>query len=103
MQVVAGEYAEMIGALSAGNAAPSAVPMLSSVSGVLVKEKELCRAEYWVQNMVSPVLFSYAVSKMCALKSLPFGEHSDGDLVTARGVSCLVEIGPHCERTGCCD
>lgn len=62
------------------------VPFFSSVSGKLLKEGEgVLDAAYWTQNLVSPVLFSPAVSAI---------------LQRIKSPSIFLEIGPHCALAG---
>ena len=56
------------------------VMMFSSTLGKLLTEAP--GPEYWVQNMVSPVLFSQAVQGMTT-----YSQHSSS-------IDCLIEIGP---------
>ncbi|CAI6333724.1 unnamed protein product [Periconia digitata] len=85
MQAVSNEYLESLGSLLKNAPTADTVPMISSVTGKLVEEKEVCNAEYWVANMVSPVLFSPAVMEMCSSKGF---------------VDFLVELGPHSALEG---
>jgi acyl transferase domain-containing protein len=85
MQAVAKDYLESLGPVLKGPPTTETVPMISSVTGRLVTEKEVCAASYWVENMVSPVLFSPAVKKMCSSGS---------------EVDYLLEIGPHSALEG---
>jgi acyl transferase domain-containing protein len=85
MQAVANEYLEALGSLLKGAPTTETIPMISSVTGKLVADKEVCKPNYWVENMVSPVLFSPAVKEMC-------GSGSEVDY--------LVEIGPHSALEG---
>lgn len=87
MNVVAAEYAELMGSLEAGDYDPfSAVPMVSSVSGqVIASPAVLAKTRYWTENLVSPVKFSEA------LVNLAQGQVS----TAASAISHFVEIGPH--------
>ncbi len=61
--------------------------MVSSVSGKVIRAATLATAQYWVDNMVSPVQFSAAVQVLTqASASLKVGIGSITD---------LVEVGPH--------
>ncbi|PVH93281.1 ketoacyl-synt-domain-containing protein [Periconia macrospinosa] len=85
MQAVAKDYLESLGSMLKGPPTTETIPMISSVTGKLVASKEVCNPSYWVDNMVSPVLFSPAVMEMCG---------------TGSDVDRLVEIGPHSALEG---
>ncbi len=90
MQEIADVYLQSLGTLDSGfsNATSQrddSVAMVSSVTGTWTSTSELCQPRYWVQNMVSPVLFSDAL--LTALVS-------EADI--------LVEVGPHSALQGPC-
>ncbi|KAE8858793.1 hypothetical protein PTNB73_08273 [Pyrenophora teres f. teres] len=67
MQRLASSYLMLLQSLDTYEAeAPkdTGVVMFSSVTGTLISRKEVRRAEYWVENMVSRVEFSGALSAM---------------------------------------
>lgn len=86
MSAVALEYETLMGSLDAGDYDPfSAVTMVSSVSGqVVASPTVLSKAQYWTQNLVSPVKFSEALNTLV----------QGGQTVTSP-VTHFVEIGPH--------
>ncbi|KAL4937319.1 hypothetical protein BDV06DRAFT_227076, partial [Aspergillus oleicola] len=98
MQEIAEEYRMALGILEAPSECyPKDRPeMVSSVTGTWVEPNELLSADYWVRNMVSPVLYLDALSTLCA---------SPGENEPARKldrshrrhmpIHHLVEIGPH--------
>ncbi len=65
MEEIAFDYLESLGCLEKGQALFDLVPMISSVTGTETTSQELSQAGYWVQNMVSPVQFSQALSQLC--------------------------------------
>lgn len=74
---------------------PARVKMSSSVTGQTIDSSDLT-AEYWVTNLMSPVLFSDALSEM--LKSpgkIPRHRHRN-----ERSIDFLVEVGPHAALRG---
>ncbi|KAL4954233.1 hypothetical protein BDW69DRAFT_183680 [Aspergillus filifer] len=98
MQEIAEEYRAALGVLEAPsdcnrNFHPE---MVSSVTGTWVELSDLLRADYWVRNMVSPVLFLDALSTLCA---------SSGEAEPAKKldrshrrhmpIHHLLEVGPH--------
>ncbi|KID74173.1 Reducing polyketide synthase hmp8 [Metarhizium brunneum] len=85
MQSVSSAYAELLKDLAPLPARPGRT-MHSSVLGRVIDAAEL-GASNWVQNLVSPVRFSEAVSSLL----------SDGD---KPAVDVLVEIGPHAALKG---
>jgi acyl transferase domain-containing protein len=68
----------------------SDVTMLSSVTGRLMKPSELT-PEYWVRNLVSPVLFADAVTAMLRGSKQSFRRSTK----TKPAVDFLLELGPH--------
>lgn len=83
MLEVSDEYAEALGSLSpAGLPDLREIPMISSITGKVVSPKALATAQYWVDNLVSPVRFSDAV--------LGLMNHMPPDIITD-----YLEVGPH--------
>ncbi|KAF2202553.1 hypothetical protein GQ43DRAFT_470778 [Delitschia confertaspora ATCC 74209] len=87
MQAVAKEYRELLHGFECGNNAKPSVSarMFSSVTGREVFPDELSKPQYWVQNMVSTVLFLEAMSEMLStfMGSYKGQPHQ------------IVEVGPH--------
>lgn len=84
MLAIADEYRTLMGNLDGtekqGIKSTSQIPMVSSVSGKVILPSVLANAQYWVDNMVSPVRFSDAVQLLVQEVS---------------GLTDLVEVGPH--------
>lgn len=99
MQEIADQYLEMISPLNqAGDViAPLRRPaMVSSVTGTWISSEVIAKPEYWVQNLVSPVLFADAL----AILVRPPAESAleELDSLTKRkhmSINTLVEVGPH--------
>lgn len=96
MVPVSDEYRSLMGTLTQnpGSVVQSSdVQILSSVTGGLLDASEMGKAEYWTQNLVSPVKFSQALVALCTSnvvkKQLKVGGGAD------LPVSHLVEVGPH--------
>ncbi|KAI0442917.1 hypothetical protein F4803DRAFT_550635 [Xylaria telfairii] len=86
MLIIAKDYLSRMGTLEAG-IKTSAIPMVSTVTGQPVRLSILATAQYWVDNLVSPVRFSDAIQIVTQKGStLKVGLGSITD---------LVEIGPH--------
>lgn len=85
MKNLAGDYLQLMGNLQTGKRlpVPHSIRMFSSVTGEEVTENHL-KGQYWVENMVSPVQFTSALTKMC-----PRSSSDDSKM------PCVVEIGPH--------
>ncbi|GAB1319645.1 hypothetical protein MFIFM68171_09855 [Madurella fahalii] len=81
MLAISDEYLSLMGRLDRGAALRTAlpIPMVSSVTGKVVRPAELTKPEYWVSNMVSPVRFADAV-RVLGHKSI---------------ITDFVEVGPH--------
>lgn len=61
----------------------------SSVYGEIIESAKQLDAEYWVQNMLQPVLFQDSLRNMCIRSSSVDSED------TEKMIDTLVEIGPH--------
>ncbi|KAI1355097.1 hypothetical protein F5Y01DRAFT_327941 [Xylaria sp. FL0043] len=84
MQAVGSQYSDLMGTLESGDCQSNpAVPMISSVSGKIIPSQSLSETEYWVNNLISPVEFSRALTTLTS-------EHLRLGVITD-----LVEIGPH--------
>ncbi|KAJ6103160.1 hypothetical protein N7486_005587 [Penicillium sp. IBT 16267x] len=91
MSFIAEEYLQLMGDLSLGRrlAVPHSVHMFSTVTGEEILSENLT-AQYWVDNMVSPVRFT---SGLKAMRSRAIEKSLDLDLPGS--LPFLVEIGPH--------
>ncbi|KAI0418238.1 hypothetical protein F5X98DRAFT_123264 [Xylaria grammica] len=89
MQVVADEYRELLGTLeSCKDHGVTSIPMVSSMSGEDISSPaSLSDAQYWVDNMVSPVQFSKALSALV--------ESNSRTGIQRNSISDLIEVGPH--------
>ncbi|KAJ5725083.1 Acyl transferase/acyl hydrolase/lysophospholipase [Penicillium malachiteum] len=91
MKAIANCYMTSIGnidgAESQSKKVKARIPMVSSVSGKLIRREEMAKAEYWVNNLVSPVRFADAIHVLT--------QQSSTLKVGMRGITDLVEIGPH--------
>jgi acyl transferase domain-containing protein len=96
MNEVAAEYKALLNDLHGSDAPNTGLAMFSSVSGKEVTPSALQEAEYWVQNLVSPVRFSDALYAMCTANS----SSNSKSLVRLKTlndqtkVDDIVEIGP---------
>ncbi|KAI5917692.1 hypothetical protein F4810DRAFT_640865 [Camillea tinctor] len=91
MAAIAREYLIEMGTLEAGNGrlkgSRSSIPMVSSVTGRIIRPSILTTAQYWVDNMVSPVQFADAIRILC---------QSSLTLKVGTGIiTDIVEIGSH--------
>lgn len=99
MREVADEYLASLGDLNIGDVKTSAgskgVELFSSVTGQRVTETHL-GAQYWVDNMVSPVRFHEALSSMC-FSRISQGQASLKMNSNAENIfaDTVLEIGPH--------
>ncbi|PYH87840.1 polyketide synthase [Aspergillus ellipticus CBS 707.79] len=94
MAEIAEQYYTSMGKLEAPSKRKKSPFMVSSVTGELVSDKKLADPEYWVRNMVSPVLFHDAVSYLCA-QTGKTPRKIDGSHRYTIGIDHLLEIGPH--------
>ncbi|KAH2773310.1 hypothetical protein KXW10_002572 [Aspergillus fumigatus] len=102
MQKLADEYQSAMGTLEKPSCEKKKIPvMLSSVTGDWVSSLELMDPAYWVRNMVSPVLFSDAVSRICS-SSRKQTRKIDRSHRYHMAINHLLEIGPHAALQGPC-
>jgi acyl transferase domain-containing protein/NADPH:quinone reductase-like Zn-dependent oxidoreductase len=87
MANAASKYERLIHNIQPQQPCPQSMSMVSSVTGLEISFDELCKPEYWVRNMTSPVRFSDAAARMCV------GPSADEDHFSK--LSQLIEIGPH--------
>jgi acyl transferase domain-containing protein len=73
--------------------------MISTVTGAHIKTEEVCKPEYWVRNLISPVQFSDALASICQ-PSLRGYKKLDGSHRNEVSVTGLIEIGPHSALSG---
>ncbi|KAL8665801.1 MAG: hypothetical protein Q9202_001923 [Teloschistes flavicans] len=100
MEPIVSEYLKAMGQLEKGNK-QSKVRMMSSVSGEIVREAEVCNGLYWVKNLLCPVNFLQAM-KLCCMRSpestvIKKLDRSHYDEISSR---LWVEIGPHSALAG---
>ncbi|OJJ38044.1 hypothetical protein ASPWEDRAFT_106140 [Aspergillus wentii DTO 134E9] len=103
MHEIAGHYQRAIGSLDRDSSDANDPPeMVSSVTGTWAAPDELRRASYWVRNMVSPVLFSQAVSKLFSETTSDPIKKLDRSHRRKLPIHHLVEVGPHSVLQGPC-
>ena len=98
MEAVAGVYMRLLGDLESLDKLGSsrAIHMFSSVTGFPVSSDEAESAQYWVDNLVSPVRFTTGLIATC-FQSVTKGRQPVRLKDTAENVflNDIVEIGPH--------
>ncbi|KAK4183162.1 hypothetical protein QBC35DRAFT_125003 [Podospora australis] len=103
MEAVATEYLSYLSNLHPGSTGQKTtkVKMVSSVTTRFLSSEEACSGAYWVQNMVSPVRFTEAISLCCATApsdDMPkLLDLSHKHTITTHG---WLEIGPHSALQG---
>nr|UWV21338.1 polyketide synthase 5 [Chaetomium globosum] len=88
MEPLASDYAKRLEGLKPSAVGVSSVRMFSSVTGQEIGHETLLDGSYWVQNLLSPVLFSQAVKLMSE-------ERYDGE-----PIDTIVEVGSHSQLGG---
>lgn len=88
MATVASDYLALLGSLAPQRSDDIIIPMVSTVSGTTVKPSSLSEAKYWVDNLVSPVRFSDAISEITRGIS---NMNTPGN----QTISDIIEVGPH--------
>ncbi|KAL4934290.1 uncharacterized protein BDV17DRAFT_296996 [Aspergillus undulatus] len=102
MREIAAEYCTAIGQLEAAASHTKRRPeMVSSVTGTWIESSELLKPEYWVRNMVSPVLFSDALSTLCSSLTEP-PKKLDRSHRRNMPIHHLLEVGPHSVMQAAC-
>ncbi|KAI1387273.1 uncharacterized protein F4822DRAFT_430025 [Hypoxylon trugodes] len=81
MEEIADRYKELMGSLQINVGCDPAAIMVSSVTGELISPEILSKAQYWVDNLVSPVRFADAVITLMQQWVEP--------------LTNMIEIGPH--------
>jgi acyl transferase domain-containing protein len=95
MNTIADKYANSIQDLCSDDFLESAT-MVSSVTREIVPVQELSKSAYWVQNLISPVRFSEALSQICQAGKNQKGRNNENSFI----VNDLLEIGPHSTLQG---
>ncbi|EEQ31726.1 Type I Iterative PKS [Microsporum canis] len=96
MQLVADAFLHALGSVDPKQ---SDIPMFSSVTEQLIEEPSMLRAQYWMQNLVSPVRFSGALTNLLGYS--PRGKARRRRAGVTQW-SALVEVGPHEALKGPC-
>jgi len=101
MHKIADEYLSKLGILKkpldlCGTDKPA---MVSTVTGTYITANDVCQPEYWIRNLLSPVLFLDAMESICQA-SLGNYKKLDGSHRSEISVTDLVEIGPHSALRG---
>lgn len=96
MNEIAAEYLTHIEGLENGDSVtPERIKFTSSVTGQAISGKELCKAEYWVRNMISPVRFKEALENTCCRQNQEIRKKLDGSHRDIAIIHNILEIGPH--------
>ena len=107
MKAVADQYLNLLGDVSIKLSEDTAVTagegetvMFSSLTGEQISKEVLATGQYWVDNMVSPVRFTQALSAMCSPSTGGVRRRmgKSGDVP----VHQLVEVGPHSALQSAC-
>jgi acyl transferase domain-containing protein len=102
MEEIATEYQTALGSLEKPYRQEQTRPqMVSSVTGTWADPVELIQPEYWVRNMVSPVLFLDALSTLCSSSGDP-PKKLDRSHIRDYPIHHLLEVGPHSVMQGAC-
>ncbi|KAJ2998897.1 hypothetical protein NUW58_g172 [Xylaria curta] len=93
MRPIAEDYAASIGSLEGGSE-PKSITMVSSVTGQVVEPDVLATPQYWVDNLLLPVQFTRALSRLTRLAEQTSSSVS-GNQAKPFALTDLIEIGPH--------
>ncbi|KAH8429841.1 type I polyketide synthase [Aspergillus melleus] len=101
MEAVKEEYRLALSHIDRDPVQHDLIPMISSVTGTIARPRMLCDPDYWVQNLVSQVRFSPAVSLLAVQSGKPPRiQLTSRKPQTLSGINMLVEIGPHSTLQG---
>ena len=91
MQPISDRYLISIGTIKGADRqctkVKARIPMVSSVSGKVIRPDALTKAEYWVNNLVSPVRFVDAIQTLT--------QETSTLKVGIGNITDIVEVGPH--------
>lgn len=99
MQKIAESYLACMGDLSGRKPKGKAPVMISSVTGGTIAVKDVSQPQYWVRNMVQPVLYLDAVALLCSQAGNRNAKKLDGSHRAVVSVQQLLEVGPHSAST----
>ncbi|KAK2813768.1 Type I Iterative PKS [Emmonsiellopsis sp. PD_5] len=99
METIAADYLEVIQQLEPGVKGPSMPAMVSSVTGNRIYADDVIISQYWADNMVSPVNFHGALSRLCA-RPPQIPKKLDGSHRKIIDITQIIEIGPHSALQG---
>ncbi|KAJ5894604.1 hypothetical protein N7495_006295 [Penicillium taxi] len=103
MKEIADLYMQALGELESDYTGNKHWPeMISSVTGDWVKPGDTACAAHWVNNMVSPVQFSDALSTLCSGSSADLSKKLDGSHRRKVSIDHILEAGPHSVLQGPC-
>lgn len=100
MEEIADGYRKSIEDLEPGETIGDGVAMISSVTTRRITRAETSRSEYWVQNMVSPVRFSEAITRLTSQSRETLTKKLGGAHQKSIVVHDLIELGPHAALQG---
>ncbi|PVI01618.1 hypothetical protein DM02DRAFT_590921 [Periconia macrospinosa] len=95
MLAIAEEYRSRLSEVNENayvDALPARIVMVSSLTGKPVTSKELSSAQYWIDNLISPVRFSEAIQRLVEVQAKTSMKLGTPNI---RTVYDIVEIGPH--------
>jgi acyl transferase domain-containing protein len=98
MLPIADTYHQLIGTVEPGNHTKAGPKLFSSLTGKEEDFQKLQTPQYWIDNLIAPVKFSEAVTRM--LTSSTAKVRRLGSRQTADPITELVEIGPHAALRG---
>lgn len=98
MQQIADDCRRHFANLEAGHhyhTSHSTISMISTVTGEPLDGEHARNASYWVDNLISPVLFAPAIQRLCRDSPRCLRKKIDGSHRKAVVVDHLIEVGPH--------
>ena len=99
MKAIEEEYLASMSSICAGKV-DQCIPMISSVTGNIIPHGRLRDPTYWTTNLVYQVRFLQATYLLCTQSGQPPRRHLSGQAQSLRGITDLMEIGPHSTLQG---
>ncbi|KAF2180759.1 reducing type I polyketide synthase [Zopfia rhizophila CBS 207.26] len=96
---VADQYSTSVGTVQLGEPPSRPVTMISSVTGKPISEDQLCTAQYWILNMISPVRFSAAISGLDFRSGQTLRNGAQNSRYNPK-ITSILEIGFHSTLKG---
>ncbi|KAL7935483.1 fatty acid synthase S-acetyltransferase [Trichoderma chlorosporum] len=100
MEQISDKYRDAMGSLEPKSLDTSGIRYYSSLTGGMLPPRMLQSPDYWVDNLVSPVKFTDALSSMLTTGRKKAKKLGAVTTATLEPITALVEVGPHSTLKG---